>query len=339
MDQQHLVNLLRQGEIPWNQWRADNPQHVPDLRRAELQGSLLMGCNLSGADLREVRLAWAELRNANFRGADLRGVLINDARAAYADFSGSKLQDAYLWGSDFREAVFRDADLSGANLMCSQLIGADFTGANLTGCLVYGTSAWDIKLEGAIQEDLIITPPNTPAESRIVVDDMEVAQFIYLLLDNANLRRVIDTVTSKAVLILGSFSEEQLATLMLLKGEIRRLGYLPLLFDFRGPDRELDETVRTLAGMSRFIIVDLTNAKSVLQELRGIVPDFPSVPVQPLILSEQSEPGMLAYFRRFPWFLATIEYDDQRALADKVNEIIQPADTMATEIKADLKQR
>jgi len=39
-------------------------------------------------------------------------------------------------------------------------------------------------------------------EPRITIDNIEVAQFIYLLLHNEKIRDVIDTITSKAVLIL-----------------------------------------------------------------------------------------------------------------------------------------
>ena len=44
--------------------------------------------------------------------------------------------------------------------------------------------------------------------------------------------------------------------------------------------------------MARFVIADISDAKSVLQELRAIVPDVPSVPVQAIILETQAEPGM-----------------------------------------------
>lgn len=39
----------------------------------------------------------------------------------------------------------------------------------------------------------------------IAVDDVEVAQFIYLLINNEKIRNAINTVTSKTVLILGRF--------------------------------------------------------------------------------------------------------------------------------------
>jgi hypothetical protein len=45
--------------------------------------------------------------------------------------------------------------------------------------------------------------PSFPGDSGRRVGDIEVAQFIYLLLNNQKLRDVIETITSKAVLILG----------------------------------------------------------------------------------------------------------------------------------------
>jgi hypothetical protein len=48
--------------------------------------------------------------------------------------------------------------------------------------------------------------------------------------------------------------------------------------------------------MERFVVADISHAKSVLQELRAIVPAFPSVPVQPIILATQEEPGMFDFY-------------------------------------------
>ena len=61
-------------------------------------------------------------------------------------------------------------------------------------------------MEGVKQRNLVITPEHEP---EITVDNIEVAQFIYLMLNNEKVREVIDTITSKAVLILGRFTEER----------------------------------------------------------------------------------------------------------------------------------
>ncbi|MFN8372994.1 MAG: hypothetical protein U0694_08960 [Anaerolineae bacterium] len=82
----------------------------------------------------------------------------------------------------------------------------------------FGISAWDVKLDGAIQSDLVITDVDEP---EIRVDNLEVAQFIYLLLNNQKIRDVIDTITSKAVLILGRFTDERKAVLDYICEELR----------------------------------------------------------------------------------------------------------------------
>jgi hypothetical protein len=48
-------------------------------------------------------------------------------------------------------------------------------------------------------------------------------------------RDVIDTITSKAVLILGRFTDERKAVLDALREELRKRDYLPILFDFAVP--------------------------------------------------------------------------------------------------------
>jgi hypothetical protein len=79
--------------------------------------------------------------------------------------------------------------------------------------------------------------------------------------------------------------------------------------------------------MARFVIADLTDAKSVLQELRAIVPPNPSVPVQPLILATQDEPGMFDYFREYRWMLEPYRYPDStRLLAALTDRVIAPAE-------------
>ena len=164
---------------------------------------------------------------------------------------------------------------------------------------------------------------------------MKVAQFIYLLLNNQEIRDVIDTIATKAVLILGRFTPERKAVLDALREALRTHGYLPILFDFEKPaSRDITETVSTLAHLARFVIADITDAKSIPQELMTIVPNLPSVPVQPLILNSQHEYGMFEHFTRFPWVLPVYRYTDEASLLQSLQEnIIEPAEQKAKELE------
>jgi len=220
------------------------------------------------------------------------------------------------------------ANLSGAVLCRALLTDTNLTGAKLNGAYVYGASVWGVALEGAEQSGLVITDEREP---EVIVDDLEIAQFIHLLLKNKTIRAVIDTITSKVVLILGRFTAERKPVLDALRTALRARGYSPVLFDFDKPEsRDLTETLSTLAGMSRFVIADITDAKSVPHELMAIVPNYPSVPVQPLLLFSQSEYGMFEHFRRYPWVLPVVLYDTQeQLLADMEAQVIGPAEMRA----------
>ena len=87
------------------------------------------------------------------------------------------------------------------------------------------------------------------------------------------------------------------------------------------------ETILTLAHLARFVIADITDAKSVLQELQGIVPNRPGLPVQPILASGAAEPGMFDSFRRYPWVLETHYYESTAALLSNLTQyVIEPAE-------------
>lgn len=191
------------------------------------------------------------------------------------------------------------ADLGGADLSEGNMVGTNFNKANLTGCRIYGVSAWDLKLLETSQLDLIITPQGQPA---ITADNLDVVQFVYLLLKNEKIRYVIETITSKVVLILGRFTIERKEILDALRKELRNRNYSPVLFEFeKSASRDLMETITLLARMARFIIVDITDAKSIQAELERIVTDIPSVPIKPLILRSDYEYAFFERIKRYPW--------------------------------------
>ena len=196
---------------------------------------------------------------------------------------------------------------------------------------MYGISAWSLRLEGAIQSNLVITDWD---ESPIQVDNLEVAQFIYLLLNNERIRSVIDTITSKVVLILGRFTPERKVVLDAIRDELRKRDYLPVLFDFEKPaSKDLTGTISTLANMARFVIADLTDPSSVPYELATLVPGT-IVPVQTIILEGQREFAMFVDLkRRYHWVLEPHQYKSQDLLIAQLGEtVIAPAEAKAKEL-------
>ncbi len=321
-----------------------------DLSGANLSGADLSGADLSGADLRRSDLSWVDFFGLNLSGAVLREVSLAQKRLTWADLSGSDLSNADLSGSDLRradltkanlsEANLSGADLSGANLSGADLSKSDLSGAsleraslvetiltdaNLTSCRIYGISAWDLKLQGAKQDSLVITPEG---QAEIAIDNIEVAQFVYLLLHNEKIRGVIDTIGRKGVLLLGRFTEGRLAILEKLREELRKRGFVPIVFNFDKPDtKDFTETVRLLAGLSRFVIADITNPRSTPLEIQAVVPEY-MVPFVPII--EQGEKPFAMFrdlwIKHRSWVLEPISYVSIDELAQGLDGgIIKPA--------------
>jgi uncharacterized protein YjbI with pentapeptide repeats len=322
-----------------------------DLRGANLVrivsfGAEFQGANLRGADLLEANLEGADFVRANLQGANLCGAYLEGS-----DLSGADLSEANLDDADLREANLVDtnlsrahlndanlgmaylpgADLHGADLAGAILVLSDLCGANLTDCSVFGASVWNVNLEGAIQSNLRITLED---EFPIHVDNLEVAQFIYLLLNNEKIRSVIDTITSKVVLILGRFTPDRKVVLDAIREELRKRDYLPVLFDFEKPaSKDLTGTISTLANMARFIIADLTDPSSVPHELATVVPGT-VVPVQTIVLEGQREYAMFVDLkRRYHWVLNPHQYKSKELLIAELGErVIDPAEAKAKEL-------
>jgi hypothetical protein len=324
----HLARL-KNNVAAWNVWRRENPTIHPDLSEANLSEADLSKANLIKANLRGTTLFKATLFKADLFAANL-----SEANLSEADLGRADLLKANLFRANLFRANLNGAKLVGVNLESATLVETDLTGADLTGCRIYGVSAWRPKLDGATkQQNLIVTPEDEPA---ITVDNIGVAQFIYLLLHDEKLREVIDTITSKVVLILGFTPPGRKGVLDALREELRRRNYLPVLFESEKPRNSSTlEIVMLLARMARFVIADLSDAKSVFQELQEIVPSSPKLPVQPIIVAAQEEPGMLDFFKAYPWFLEIHRYDDPAQLLADLNErVIDPAEVKVAQLRA-----
>ena len=316
MANEEYIALLRRGWLPWNAWRQENPIQ-PDLTEANLSGANLFRADLSAAFLSGANLSGADLRCADLSSADLRGANLSGANLFRADLSG---------------AFLCRANLSGASLRFATLVSTNLAGADLTGCRIHGVSAWRLTLEGAKQRDLVIT---TPFESEVTVDNIEVAQFVYLLLHNEKIRDVIDTIGKKGVLLLGRFTEGRIQVLERLREKLRTLGYVPMVFNFDKPEtKDFTETVRLLANLSRFVIVDITNPRSAPLELQATVPDY-MVPFAPILQEGEQPFAMFVDLQnKYDWVLQpVIGYPSVERLTEVLEDkIVRPAEAKFNEL-------
>ena len=330
---------------------------LADLTKATLDGANLCGANLSGATLTDGSLIHSDLTKANMSGvtafrAHLETAILEKAIIMEADLTGShfwlancdsaRFNGTILIDANFREADLQYADFRGVNLAHVNLSKADLRKANLSGtsitetilceanlegadlsrARIYGVSAWNVRTDDETkQNDLVITRDDEP---RMTVDNIKVAQFIHLIINNEQISDIIDTVATKAVLILGSFSHKQMPIIQAIQDKMRSVGYLPMTLDFEAPRlKNWLETVQILAHMCRFVIVDMTVKGLVLVEL-GVLPQI-SAPIQPILAADELVVGPAGVmFERCRKVFPTHRYKDSVELLRSLEEKLIP---------------
>ena len=337
------VEIFKKGSQVWNTWRDENPNLSPDLSDIDFEKDVhthkemydmpeFTGYNLSHMNLNRITA-----RNSYFINCFFAGSTLNFSDICFSFFQNCSFEEASLAVSKIGSAEFHECDFTNTDLSyCSaeetkflgskfistklshmSLVKTDFTDTVIDQARVYGVSAWDLILDGSTQSNILIEEEGTS----ITVPTIEMAQFISLLVNNSKIRDVIDTITSKVVLILGRFTEERKSVLDTIKLELQERGYVPILFDFEGPSsRDVTETIITLASLAKFVVADLSSPKSIPQELTQIIPNFPSLPVQPVIEKSQREYGMFEHFKPYPWVLEQIQYCESniQSLVEKI---------------------
>jgi uncharacterized protein YjbI with pentapeptide repeats len=346
-NRRHLAVLfesleLRNAEI-WNRWRKS-------VRRPDLRGLKLFGSNLRSHDLRNTNLDAARLSGSNLWNVRLQG-----ASLRRADLSYSTLQYGLLQDTDLREAslVFatmgqvnldraklQRADLRGANLNGAILEGADLSGAHLS-----GTSSVGIKLDERTQQRDMrlyawgdpledIGEPPSPQRPHILVQDLEAAYFIHTIAAREHIDEVLAAAADRTVLLLGRFTPKRMRVLESMHARLLDLGYAPVMNDFTQPaGRDTIEVVSVLAGLSRFVIADLTHSKSVPLESHVIIPNIMS-PFASIVEGTDAGFSMFpALQRKYPWVMPTVSYRDVDQLVKRLETgIVQPAEALREQL-------
>ncbi len=293
-----------------------------DFTKAEIYDSRFFDCKIENACFNEVmsvssRVIKSIFKNTTFLNSDLSNMMFFDS-----EIIKSNLTNAVLLRGTFSSTNLNDSILVNSNLKECRFIDVNMENVDLSGSLVYGVSAWNIKTKDTVQNNLIITDDN---ESTITVDNIKIAQFIYLLINNSELRDVIECLTTKVVLVLGRFLPKYKKTLNLIQNTLRDVNYLPIIYDFDKPtNRDTHETITTLARLAHFIIVDISSPRSVPQELCSIVEQIPSLIVQPIIRNDQSPWGMFDHIKQYPWVLPLYTYKNPEELIMNLKSDIIP---------------
>lgn len=148
---------------------------------------------------------------------------------------------------------------------------------------------------------------------------------------------------NRGMLLVGrSYSEPaRKAVLDGLREKLRQFDLLPIVFDFDRPtDKDDTETVQTLAGMSMFVIADVTNPKSTPLELEATVKQH-KIPYVPIIYtSVDPHPfAMLTDLQKsFHWVLPVIAYQSKEQLLQTEvikKYIIDPVNKKRAELRKD----
>ncbi|MEO6545416.1 MAG: CHAT domain-containing protein, partial [Nitrospiraceae bacterium] len=157
-------------------------------------------------------------------------------------------------------------------------------------------------------------------------------------LDGMDFGEIMSELSKRRVLILGRFTGRRLEVLKGIKAHLEKHPnrYIPELFTFQRPEsRDLVESIIGFAALSRFVIADLSEPKSVQSELEAIVPHFQSVPMVPVINRTGKEYAAFSSVqRRENVVKPTVRYLNLGDLIKKLDDQVVPlAEKKLTEVR------
>jgi uncharacterized protein YjbI with pentapeptide repeats len=320
--------------------------HKAVLHKAEFLDARCYFADFSECEAPKANFFHAKLQRCDFTRANLEGASFRNADCLQSTFAYAKARTADLSEAGLIAAVFMETDLSGATLDHASLEGAllirtDLSGARLRWTRTYGASVWEIVTDDKTeQRRLPIDPLDDSEEPMLLVDDIEVAQFLYLLRDHKRLGKIINALTRRLVLLLGPFKDGGLERLRavaegLKSTELYEQKYWPVIFNFEQPDdRDLEEAARLLVGLSRFVIADV-GGPSVGHELAATVASF-HVPFVPIIRQGGKPYALFPSVAREDHVLPLVSYEDTGDLEGRLGKIVEAAEKERERLRAKL---
>ena len=146
--------------------------------------------------------------------------------------------------------------------------------------------------------------------------------------------------TASVVLLLGNFGPRRLSVLHSIQDKLADLGYAPVIFDFDAPaDRDLIETVALLAGLSCFLIADLTQPRSTPLETMLVAPQL-GVPLATIIQQGEEPFGMFRSLQaKYEWVLPTWTYRNKDHLIRQLKTaVVDPCEQIRAKLRMERKR-
>lgn len=341
--------VILKGAAAWNKWQDENKQSVHFARPSWYECRDERGMQIKGRnelDFSGIHLTNASIHLAFAEGLNLRGAEIVGCHFEEGDFSRADFSNTTFANTKFNKTILTDANFSGAtfvncNLNRVNLVNADFRLKEIRETVVYGISAWDLKTSPEMIQSRLVIEKSYELHSDIVasgkipmmVDDIEMAQFVYYLSSHKNMRNMINILNSRGVLLLGKFKDGGLERLYQLMDWFKARNYMPMLFDFDRPNSmDYTETVVTMAGLSKFIVADLSGG-SVPQELHATLSSFQK-PV--IVYSDQPAYSMFKDIKRKNRFSFEIVFTGEKDLYEKMGESVKEAEQGYAQIAREL---
>ena len=321
-----MKNIFENSSIKktWDDWVKANETsidyfngNIDAIRNPNWHGSFTKGGN--AYDFSGLHLIGVRIHKAFAEGLNIQNSVFEDAYFDDGDFSRANFANCRFVNTKFNKTIFTDANFQGAvfincNLNRVNLTNANFDVKEIRETVVYGISSWDLNVsDEAVQSKLVIEKTydlysEIIAQGRIplMVDNIELAQFIYYLSNHKKMRDTINILNKRGVLLLGKFKDGGLERLYKLRDWFSAQNYLPMIFDFDRPNSlDYTETVVTMSGLSKFVVVDLSS-NSVPQELHAILTNF----VKPVVAYYDTPPySMFKDLKRKNRYFHEIKFD------------------------------
>ncbi len=326
------MSFNKRDPIIWNSWKrsidfGDSAIELEGFSFQKFSLSTVSKFDFSNTSFKNCEFINVSFHQCNFERSSFFQCKFIDAgtRLIFCHFRDCKFEECHfeditLSGSVFNYSRFLKCNVIKSSLVEASLVGCRFIESLVDDCNISGASIWDITVEDTTQSNLKINYGKGKSQE-LIFQDLALANALYIFAsNNKNFAGFLDKKSTNFVLILGRFGAN-LDNLNMIAEALRSRQFSPIIFDFEVEDLTLIETIKFLALLSKFIIVDISNPKSVPSELEAIISTV-IIPIVPIVISEYNPFGTFSAYSNLPNVLKPILFDTVQQIVDQIDELI-----------------